>query len=78
MSDCPYYKYQTQSIQRNPISSSRQPQKPEHTKIPWCEHPKHSPVSKVIATTALGGANQLNCGGDRNKCPLAKDLFEDI
>lgn len=78
MSDCPYYKYLTQSIQRNPISSSRQPQKPEQNKIPWCEHPKHSQVGKVIATTVHGGANLLKCDGDLNKCPLTIELFKDI
>jgi hypothetical protein len=74
MPQCPYFK-----VERTILRSREIPPAPPQTiHMPWCAHPKHSPVSKSTATRTIGGANHLKCEGDLKKCPLTPAQLVDI
>lgn len=79
MSNCEHYKVHVRNIQ----SREKFPDHQVHNydridSIPWCSHNKHSPVSKRVAISVVGGSNLLKCKGDRGKCPLSETEFSDI
>ncbi len=71
MSECEFYEEETRRIEGRSPMNTRQRQAATIARMPWCSHPKHSPVDRVIAT-GLGGGNRLGCGGDLDKCPLTE------
>lgn len=76
MNDCEYYQVTTKPLESKTIRADRQ-RNVQFISIPWCEHPKHSPVDKFAATRTLGGGARLKCGGQIKDCPLSKGQFED-
>ena len=38
--------------------------------IPYCSHPKHSPLGYRMVERGVNG-KQLECGGSMRKCPIA-------
>jgi hypothetical protein len=78
MAQCPHYRVEKETLRSNEIRADRMPADVQVIRMPWCAHPKHSPVSKIDATS-MGGANLLTCEGDwKNKCPLTRAQFLDI
>jgi hypothetical protein len=76
MSQCQYYKVEKETLRSSVLGFGRDPLPPKINLIPWCNHPKHSPVSKSDAAELVGGGN-LTCEGDLDRCPI-KDKFRDI
>ena len=58
---CPFYRLLEKQ-------NSRRADKP--IRIPYCEHPRHSPFGKGMVERGVGGG-QLQCGGSLRACPLA-------
>lgn len=78
MADCPYYHIEVKRVEgRGMLRSDRQRVPPMNIEMPWCAHPKHSPVDHLTATGTLGGGRLLKCGGDRKQCPLTQKEFDD-
>lgn len=71
--DCPYYELERKTLERRPIGARQV--KLQTIEIPWCAHPKHSPVGHFEAVN-LGG-DKLKCGGDRGCCMLTLEQFHD-
>ena len=71
---CQFYEEQPNTTRRNFIGGDIQPF--ETTLIPYCEHPKHSPVD-IKEACLLGDARLLKCEGDLDKCPIA-DKWDDL
>lgn len=75
MNDCPFYKTQETffaRLERHPLKKPSG----EYKTSRWCEH-KHSPVDKRDATRGFGAELHLLCMGDRQRCPISKDLAAD-
>ncbi len=78
MSECEFYEVETKNIPSREIRGDRQRQAPIIARMPWCAHPKHSPVDRLIATGTIGGGRRLQCGGSLAKCPLTEEQFKDV
>lgn len=78
MAECEHYEFETQSMPSREFPRDRQRRPPSFARIPWCAHPKHSPVEHKMATSALGGGQLLQCAGQFAKCPLTDDQFDDV
>jgi len=59
------------------MGSGRQRQPASFSTIYWCAHPKHSPVDEEVARS-IGGAKELDCRGELDKCPLGPEKYLDI
>jgi len=46
-----------------------------HVEVPWCAHPKHSPLDQPTALS-LGNV-ALRCDGKVGRCPLSPSKFAD-
>jgi len=72
---CPYYQVDSQQHRSRAL-------RPDYVRrvtvvpIPWCGHPKHSPVSREDAR-GLGRAGLLTCGGRLEDCPLSEEKYRD-
>ena len=78
MAECDYYEVETKHIPSREIRGDRQRQPPIVARMPWCAHPKHSPVDRVIVTGTIGGGARLQCEGSFAKCPLTEAQFDDV
>jgi hypothetical protein len=78
MAECEHYEVETKNIPGREIRGDRQRQPPIVARMPWCAHPKHSPVDRVIATGTIGGGTRLQCEGSYAKCPLTEAQFGDV
>ncbi len=56
---CPYY------LTHETVDS-----RGEEIGIPYCNHPKHSPLGHRMVDRGVNG-KQLQCGGSLSKCPIA-------
>ena len=74
MPDCPFYEIHTQRIERRTISADRQ-QRASAIDIPWCSHDE-SPVTFEHATSVIGGARLLKCGGTVKNCQISPERLE--
>ena len=77
MSACPFFKNDLLKLQSREIRADRQQVGSQSLNMPWCSH-KHSPVSRKVATTTLGGANALTCNGVLDNCQISKEQLADI
>lgn len=77
MAECRFYKVETRHIESKEIRADRQ-RDVITVRLPWCSHPKHSPVPREIATGTVGGAHHLRCEGSLAKCPLSPDQLKDV
>ena len=78
MPRCPYYKVESKTLRSREIRPDRTEPPPQTILLPWCAHPKHSPVSKFTVTRTIGGANHRKCEGDLSKCQIVpRDKFFD-
>lgn len=75
--ECPFYEVETKAHESRQIRADRQ-RDIQIARIPWCDHPNHSPVDHKTATRVIGGGRLLKCGGDLTKCPLSAAEFEDV
>lgn len=75
--ECPFYRVERKTLESKEIRADRQ-RDVQILKMPWCAHPNHSPVDRFAATKTIGGGSRLKCDGDRAKCPLTSDEFNDI
>ena len=66
---CPFYRIDKVIVERRRIIRDGVGSQPPALPAPWCAH-LYSPVSKYVATHIVGGANQLRCGGDLDKCHI--------
>lgn len=78
MSLCEFYHVETKIIPDKRIRADRSGRPRDILKLPWCSHPKHSPVDIEDAKRMLGGGTLLKCQGDSDKCPLSADQFVDM
>lgn len=78
MPECEFYEVETKNIPSRELRGDRQRQAPIIARMPWCAHPKHSPVDREIAAGALGGGRRLQCEGSLAKCPLTEGQFNDM
>ena len=78
MAECEYYKEDLIAIPSREIRRDRNGPAPSVARIPWCTHPKHSPVDEKTAYGTVGAGNKLECEGDRGKCRLSTEQFEDV
>jgi hypothetical protein len=76
MPDCPFYKAKHQFLESQEIRG-RDPAHLVRTTIEWCEHPRHSPSDRERAARPSLGRN-LTCEGERTKCPLTREQYEDV
>lgn len=74
--ECPFYRVDRKELRSREIRADRM-QDVQIVRIPWCGHPKHTPVTRQD-TRVLGGARLLQCGGDLGRCPLTDEQFEDM
>jgi hypothetical protein len=47
----------------------------------WCDHPKHSPCDRGRSAwhaSLSSGSRNLACAGQRAKCPLTPEQYEDV
>ena len=65
---CPHFHEHRQTLRSKEITGAR-----GHSStviaIPWCGHDS-SPAPFYLATTVIGGAGILRCGGDLEKCQV--------
>ena len=78
MTDCDFYQVTTKTLESKEIRPDRQRVSPQVVSMPWCQHPKHSPVDETDATRTIGGGRLLRCGGQLDQCPLSKEQYRDI
>ena len=78
MAECKYYQEDLIVIPSREISSDRQGPPSSVTRIPWCTHPRHSPLDEKTAYSTVGAGNKLDCKGDCNNCKLSAEQFEDV
>ena len=78
MEKCEFHKVETKVIPDQRIRNDRSGRPRDILEMPWCAHPKYSPVPLEDAVGFLGGGTLLKCDGDREKCKLSVDQFIDI
>jgi hypothetical protein len=76
MTNCNFFKPGHIFIPSNEINAHQQTTGITAAK-PWCNHPKHSPVSE-IDVTGFGGQHLLRCGGKMENCMLTNEQLTDI
>ena len=78
MSECPFYRIEKVRIDRSrEVTGSHNREPDQIASVPWCSHPKHSPVP-FQKTKGMGGGHLLKCGGDIENCPLSHDQYSDV
>lgn len=75
MHDCPLYKIYVKQVASREVFPDRNMRPPIQIDIPWCAHPKHSPVKEVQAQVR---PKPLICNGLLENCPLTDDQKHDI
>lgn len=66
---CPHYHEHRHVLRSREITGGRGAPPSQVFVIPWCSH-DDSPAPRHIATTVIGGATILQCGGDLAKCQV--------
>ena len=58
MADCPHYEIYSSVTRRKAITNpSRKVFRAQRNEVPYCAHPKHSPVTREDTKGVLGGGN---------------------